>query len=107
MLSSLDLLCNSMLRAIAVLGSAAASSEVQPMGMLDVSVRSGLRDTVITCVETVGLQDTVDLTVECLLRATQHEFPVVDGTGVLRDVLTQDASARAPSRTGGPSPEST
>jgi predicted transcriptional regulator len=33
--------------------------------------------------------------VQCLIRTTQHEFPVVDGAGRLRGVLTRDEMIKA------------
>jgi CBS domain-containing protein len=37
----------------------------------------------------------VEDAVHCLIRTTQHEFPVVDGAGRLRGVLTRDDMIRA------------
>jgi stage IV sporulation protein FB len=42
-----------------------------------------------------------DAAAALLLRTTQQEFPIVDGAGVLRGVLTRDALIRALATTGG------
>ena len=41
----------------------------------------------ITQFESLSPDSRVEDAVECLIRTTQHEFPVVDGGGRLRGVL--------------------
>lgn len=54
----------------------------------------------ITSFEPLGPQSTVDDAADALLRTTQHEFPVVDGGGRLRGILTRNAMIRAMKLTG-------
>ena len=96
----LGLLWNPMLLFIAIFVYIAASAESQATAVQDVSRRLGVRDAMITRFETLGPQSTVAEAVECLLRTTQHEFPVVDGAGTLRGVLTRNAIIKALSQTG-------
>jgi stage IV sporulation protein FB len=103
-LGFLGLLGNPMLLFIAIFVYIAASAEAQATSLIDVSRRLGVRDAMITRFETLGPQATVGDAVECLLRTTQHEFPIVDGAGRLRGVLTRDAMVAALSRTGAATP---
>jgi stage IV sporulation protein FB len=82
----------------------AASAEAQAVGMQDVSRRLGVRDAMITQFETLLPTATVADAAECLLRTTQHEFPVVDGAGRLRGVLTRNALIKALHQTGPDTP---
>jgi Zn-dependent protease/CBS domain-containing protein len=99
-LGFLGLLGNPMLLFIAIFVYIAASAESQATAVQDVSRRLGVRDAMITRFETLGPQSTVAEAVECLLRTTQHEFPVVDGAGTLRGILTRNAIIKALSQTG-------
>ncbi len=54
-----------------------------------------LRDAVITRFEPLSPQDTLDTAAQALIRTTQHEFPVLDGDGLLEGFLTKDALLRA------------
>jgi CBS domain-containing protein len=49
----------------------------------------GVRDVMITRFERLGPQATIGEAAELLLRTTQHEFPVIDGGGRLRGMLTR------------------
>lgn len=100
----LGLLGNPMLIFIAIFVYIAASAEAQATGLAEVSLRLGVRDAMITRFEALGLQATVGEAVECLLRTTQHEFPVVDGSGALQGVLTRNAIIQALSATGAATP---
>lgn len=100
----LGLLGNPLLIFIAIFVYIAASAEAQATGLRDVSRSLGVRDAMITRFEMLGPQATVGEAVECLLRTTQHEFPVVDGGGALRGVLTRDAMIKALSQTGPATP---
>lgn len=91
---------NPMLLFIAIFVYLAASAEAQATGLQDVSRRVSVRDAMIKQFQALSPQSTVAEAVECLLRTTQHEFPVVDGNGSLRGVLTLDAIIAALSRTG-------
>lgn len=52
-------------------------------------------DAMVTAFESLSPQSRLQDAVEELIRTTQHEFPVVDGAGKLRGVLTRDAMIRA------------
>jgi Zn-dependent protease len=58
----------------------------------------------ITAFETLSPASVVDDAAGLLLRTTQKEFPVVDGAGSLRGLLTHDALISALQRTGGATP---
>ncbi|TNC64000.1 site-2 protease family protein [Rubellimicrobium roseum] len=100
----LGLMGNPMLLFIAIFVYAAASAEAQATGLADVTRRLGVRDAMITQFETLHPQATVEDAVECLLRTTQHEFPVVDGGGALHGVLTRNAIIKALRETGAATP---
>ena len=58
----------------------------------------------ITRFEALGPQATIGDAAELLLATTQHEFPVVDGGGKLRGILTRNAMIQALSKTGPATP---
>jgi Zn-dependent protease/CBS domain-containing protein len=62
------------------------------------------RHSMITAFQTLTPQATADDAAALLLRTTQQEFPIVDGAGILRGVLTRDALIAALQRTGGQTP---
>jgi CBS domain-containing protein len=68
--------------------------------MQDVSRNVGVGDAMITHFETLSPQATIADAAELLLRTTQHEFPVVDGGGRLRGLLTRNAMIKALSKSG-------
>lgn len=103
-LGFIGLLGNPLLIFIAIFVYIAASAEAQAVGMQDVSRRLGVRDAMITQFETLLPTATVADAAECLLRTTQHEFPVVDGAGRLRGVLTRNALIKALHQTGPDTP---
>src|ERR1700674_2887583 len=80
---------------IAIFVSLAASGEAGHAQLREVSRGALVADAMITKFETLGPQATVGDAVETLLRTTQREFPIVDGAGHLRGVLTRDAMIRA------------
>ncbi|ESR25639.1 site-2 protease family protein [Lutibaculum baratangense] len=94
------LMGNPMLLFIAIFVYLAATAEAQSVGLQDVSRHLGVGDAMITRFEVLGPQSTVSDAAELLLRTTQHEFPVVDGGGRLRGVLTRNAMIRALSGSG-------
>ena len=96
----LGLMGNPMLIFIAIFVYLAATAEAQSVGLQDVSRHLGVRDVMITRFETLGPQATIGEAAELLLRTTQHEFPVVDGGGKLRGILTRDAMIQALAKTG-------
>jgi Zn-dependent protease len=62
------------------------------------------RHSMITSFQSLSPLATADDAAALLLRTTQQEFPVVDGGGKLRGVLTRDALIAALQRTGGQTP---
>jgi Zn-dependent protease len=62
------------------------------------------RHSMITSFQSLTPLATADDAAALLLRTTQQEFPVVDGAGSLRGVLTRDALISALQRTGGQTP---
>jgi Zn-dependent protease/CBS domain-containing protein len=62
------------------------------------------RHSMITSFQSLTPLATADDAAALLLRTTQQEFPVVDGAGTLRGVLTRDALISALQRTGGQTP---
>lgn len=73
----------------------AASSEAHAAQMRQVSHGLLATDGMITRFESLSPTSRVEDAVEALIRTTQHEFPVVDGIGRLRGVLTRDEMIKA------------
>ncbi len=96
----LGLMGNPMLLFIAIFVYIAASAEAQSTSMIDVSRQLGVGDAMITQFETLGPQSTVGDAVECLIRTTQREFPIVDAAGRLRGALTREQMIRALNQDG-------
>jgi Zn-dependent protease/CBS domain-containing protein len=89
---------------IAVFVFLAASGEAS-YAQLRAATRGALvADAMITKFQTLGTQATVNEAVEALIRTTQREFLVVDGSGHLRGVLTRDAMIKALKETGPDTP---
>lgn len=91
----LGIFFNPMLMIIGVFVFLAASGEAGQMQLKEASRGLLVSDAMITHFETLGPQSTVDDAADALIRSTQKEFPVVDGSGRLRGVLTRDAMIRA------------
>ena len=96
----LGLMGNPMLIFIAIFVYLAATAEAQQTGLQDVARNIGVRDAMITHYEALGPQATIGDAADALLHTTQHEFPVIDGGGHLRGVLTRNAMIKALSATG-------
>jgi len=73
----------------------AAASESHAAQMRQVAQGVMTADAMITHFERLRADARVDDAVECLLRTTQHEFPVCDGDDRLCGVLTRNAMIRA------------
>lgn len=73
----------------------AAGAEAQATGLQDVARTMNARDSMITRFETLGPQSTIGDAATALVRTTQHEFPVIDGAGKLRGMLTRNAMVKA------------
>ncbi|MEX2129422.1 MAG: site-2 protease family protein [Xanthobacteraceae bacterium] len=80
---------------IAVFVFLAASGEASYAQLRAVTRGTLVADAMITKFETLNTQATVNDAVEALISTTQREFPVVDGSGRLRGVLTRDAMIKA------------
>jgi Zn-dependent protease/CBS domain-containing protein len=86
---------NFMLVLIAVFVFLAASGEASYAQLRAVTRGNLVTDAMITKFESLGTGATVNDAIECLIRTTQKEFPVVDGGGRLRGVVTRDAMIKA------------
>ena len=98
------LMGNPMLLFIAIFVYLAATAEAQSVGLQDVSRHLGVGDAMITSFEPLGPHATIADAAQALLRTTQHEFPVVDGSGRLRGLLTRNAMVKALSSSGPDTP---
>ena len=86
---------NPLLIFIAIFVYLAAGAEAQATGLQDVARNMGVRDAMIVHFEALGPQSTIGDAADALVRTTQHEFPVLDGGGRLRGVLTRNAMVQA------------
>jgi stage IV sporulation protein FB len=89
---------------IAIFIFIAAAGERQMVEMGEVTRGVPMMDATITSLQSLDTQATVAEAVRALLATTQTEFPVVDGAGRLRGVLTRDGIIRALSETGPTTP---
>jgi Zn-dependent protease len=95
---------NLMLVLIAVFIFLAASGEAGYVEVREYTRGYLASHTMITEYRTLGPSSTADDAAALLLSTTQQEFPVVDGAGVMRGVLTRNALIAALQRTGGGTP---
>jgi len=86
---------NPMLIIIAVFIFLAASGEAAQAQLRAVAQGTLVSDAMITAFQSLGTGATVNDAAEALIRTTQTEFPIVDGAGRLRGVLTRDAMVKA------------
>ena len=82
---------NAMLLIIAVFIFLAASGEATQAQLRAVAQGSLVTDAMNTEFQSLGTNATVNDAADALIRTTQTEFPVVDGSGRLRGMLTRDA----------------
>ncbi len=94
-LGLLGLFGNPILIFIALFVYLGAASEAHAVQMREVSQSMMVADAMITKFETLPAESRVEDAVECLIRTTQHEFPIVDSDGRLRGFLTRDDMIRA------------
>ena len=87
----LGLMGNPLLVLIAVFIFLAASGEAGYVQAREYTRGYLASHAMITSFQTLGPLSTVDDAAALLLRTTQQEFPVVDGAGALRGVLTREA----------------
>ncbi len=95
MFAVLGIFYNPMLIVIALFIFLAASGEAAQAQLRAVAQGTLVSDAMITKFEALGTAATVNDAADALIRTTQTEFPIVDGTGRLRGVLTRDAMIKA------------
>ncbi|MFN3624985.1 MAG: site-2 protease family protein [Hyphomicrobium sp.] len=86
---------NPMLILIAIFIFLAASGEAGAVEAREVIRGRPVKDGMITSFEALGVGATADDAATKLLSTTQHEFPLLDGAGRLRGVVTQKAIIEA------------
>lgn len=91
----LGIFYNPMLIIIALFIFLAASGEAAQAQLRAVAHGTLVSDAMITRFETLGISATINDAAEALIRTTQTEFPIVDGAGRLRGVLTRHAMIKA------------
>lgn len=94
-LGLLGLFGNPLLLFIALFVYLGAASESQAVQMREFTRGIVVSEAMITRFESLSPSSVLEEAVRCLLHTTQHEFPVVDGAGRLRGVLTRDDMIRA------------
>ncbi len=82
---------NPLLIFVAIFVYLAANAETQAIGLNDAARAVRIRDAMITSYEPLRPNSRLSDAADALLRTTQHEFPVLDGGGHLRGVLTRAA----------------
>jgi stage IV sporulation protein FB len=97
----LGLFTNPMLIVIALFVYLAATAETQHVAFRDGTKGLPVREAMMSKIATLSPNATLDDAVNCLIRTAQKEFPVVDGAGKPRGLLTRDAIIPA-LRDGGP-----
>ena len=103
-LAIVGLMGNPLLVLIAVFIFLAASGEAGYVQMRDYTRGYLASHAMITSFQTLSPMSTADDAAQLLLRTTQKEFPVVDGAGTLRGMLTHEALIAALRATGGTTP---
>jgi len=86
---------NVLLIFVAIFVYIAATSEAQATSLQAIASKVSVRKGMITHYDALGPASTLGDAAEALLRTTQHEFPVVDGGGNLRGVLTRASMVAA------------
>lgn len=87
----IGLFYNPILIVIAVFVYLAASAEVEQAQMKGATQDATVGEAMVSVVETLAPGATLDDAVECLIRTSQKEFPILDGAGRPRGLLTRDA----------------
>jgi len=82
----------------------AAAAEAGQVGLAEATRRVPMRRAMITAFESLSPQASVDDAAKALLRTTQHEFPVLDGGGMLRGFVTREGLINALKATGPETP---
>jgi Zn-dependent protease/CBS domain-containing protein len=100
----LGILYNPMLIIIAAFIFLAASGEATHAQLRAVAQGTFVSDAMITAFQSLPTTATVSDAADALIRTTQTEFPIVDGGGHLRGVLTRDAMIKALKERGSDAP---
>jgi Zn-dependent protease len=95
---------NFLLIFIALFVFLAAAGEASQTGLMEIAARVPLDRAMIKTFESLSPQATIGDAADALLRTTQTEFPVVDGGGRMRGVLTRASIAAAVNRSGRSTP---
>jgi Zn-dependent protease/CBS domain-containing protein len=103
-LGFLGLFGNPMLIFIALFVFLAASHESYAVALDEATRHTPMRQATITEFVTLETSATIGDAVDALLATSQREFPVVDGGGRLRGVVTRDGMVRALAQSGPASP---
>ena len=80
---------NPMLVLIAVFVYFAAAAETEGTSLLNAARRMRASEAMISAFESLDTNASLDDAAKALLRTTQHEFPIVDGAGKLRGMLSR------------------
>lgn len=89
---------------IAVFVFLAATGEAGHTVLMDIAARMPVDRAMIRSYESLSPQATIGDAADAILRTTQHEFPVVDGAGKPRGVVTRSAIVAALKSAGAASP---
>ena len=92
---------NAILVFIAIFVFLAAQSEAGDVGLVETARRLPVDRAVIRSFEALDPGSSVEDAADLMLTTTQHEFPVLDGAGRLRGILTRNDMIKA-YRSGGP-----
>ncbi len=84
---------NALLVFVAIFVYLAAGGEAQAVSLQELGKRMKTKDVMITTFKSLDTGANLGDAAEALLHTTQHEFPIVDGAGKLRGVLTREALA--------------
>lgn len=103
-LGFLGLFGNPLLIFIALFVFLAASHESYAVALSEATKGAATRQATITSFSTLDPHATVGEAARLLISTTQTEFPVTDGTGRMRGVLTRDGMIKALSETGPETP---
>jgi stage IV sporulation protein FB len=95
------LFVNPMLIVIGLFIYLSATAESQHVAFKDATLGLPVHAVMVSPVDALSVSATLDDAVDLLLRTSQKEFPVVDGSGSPRGLLTRDGIIRA-LRQGGP-----
>lgn len=95
---------NAILVFVAIFVYLAASAEAGQTGLMEQAKKIRVGQAMISRFEALSPMASVDEAADALIRTTQREFPVVDGAGRLRGMLTRDAMIRAMKASGPTTP---